>query len=73
MRFGGVDDQMCPVCAIHVHARVHVSEKIITVLKIVQSALFLGLHTNLPQCCYVDKDPLWSDNSKNNAGSARHT
>ena len=47
MRFGGVDDQMCPVCAQHIHARVHISEKIIKVLKIVQSALFLGWHTNL--------------------------
>ena len=49
MSFGGVDDQLCPVCALHIHARVHISEEIITVpvLEIVQNALFLGLHTNL--------------------------
>ena len=47
MRFIGVDDQMCPICALHIHAIVHSWEKIITVLKIVQGPLFLGLHTNL--------------------------
>ena len=49
MRFRGVDDQMCPVCALHIDAHVHISEKIIRVpvLKIVQIALFLGLHTKL--------------------------
>ena len=39
MRFGSVDDQMCPVCLLHIHACVHISEKIITVLNFVQSAL----------------------------------
>ena len=47
--------------------------KVNTVLKIVQSAFFLGLHTNLLWWFYVDRGPLWSHNSKNNVGTAKHT